>query len=768
MLSIIKYFYASIPLLVLLGLGGCGSAVVQPTCDLVLENRCFSQAEYNSIVEEKAIDYRSLKNFENQWELGAVNADKAYANHAQIRGPDVAPGSGVTLGFIDTGIDEEHSMFRDKRIDEIFLKSAVNETGMVYFSHGTAVASAAAGTQLTDNDSAPHGVAWGADIAMFAIPLGRGNNVYSPVTIDTLRARDNYFSSLYQRVLNYRLGGNEPLDFLNLSFSLGGLINDLSESELRQAFSKTIEAMAQRGSSEKTIFVFAAGNSHGNSCIPDTSVYCVNGRHNAVSTGVLSGLPAFIEELRGHVVSVVSSTQSADGRIASFSNRCGLAADFCIVAPGEQILAAYFGPNDDKTEVLHDFTRYAGTSLSAPIVTGGLAVMKSMFRQQLTNTKLVDRLFATANKRGIYADRSIYGQGLMDLGAATSPVGILGFTLGSTVESIDAGIQTTQIHLGSAFGDGFHRSFANHEVAVFDELGAPFWFGLGSFATVSSGLSLATRLQEFNQPFFRPNSTDGNSFLFDKNIIGQTPGPGQLRLDLMHPSDNHSSHLALAGHSLTLTLAGQGGLSATAFTSEGFLGQAPKMGAIMSWQPTGFAMGLQTGWLVEQETLLGSTAGGAFGELGANAAFFGIDMDTRIGKWRIGANAEIGTVTPTARNGLITGYSTLTTSTFSLRAGRYMAKNSMLSFLLSQPLRLETGRVSLSVPTGRTKAGEVIFNPERASLVPSGRQIDVAVAWHQLLPAGEFRFGTTWTRRPGHRTSAEPEWIFLLGWNRVF
>ena len=59
------------------------------------------------------------------------------------------------------------------------------------------------------------------------------------------------------------------------------------------------------------------------------------------------------------------------------------------------------------------------------MVAGGLALLKQLFRDQLFNTALVERLLETADNSGIYADRAIYGRGKMDLGAATSPVGIL-------------------------------------------------------------------------------------------------------------------------------------------------------------------------------------------------------------------------------------------------------------------------------------------------------------------------------------------------------
>ena len=55
------------------------------------------------------------------------------------------------------------------------------------------------------------------------------------------------------------------------------------------------------------------------------------------------------------------------------------------------------------------------------MVAGGLAIMKQLFRDQLSNTELVTRLFETADRSGVYADAAIYGRSSMDLGAATSP-----------------------------------------------------------------------------------------------------------------------------------------------------------------------------------------------------------------------------------------------------------------------------------------------------------------------------------------------------------
>lgn len=51
----------------------------------------------------------------------------------------------------------------------------------------------------------------------------------------------------------------------------------------------------------------------------------------------------------------------------------------------------------------------------------------------LSGPQIIDRIFATANKTGIYANRDLYGQGLLDLGAASSPVGGLSVPTGSSI-----------------------------------------------------------------------------------------------------------------------------------------------------------------------------------------------------------------------------------------------------------------------------------------------------------------------------------------------
>ena len=740
-------------------LGGCsaeggGSRVAD--CIVVHGGDCVTPEAFTELAAERADAYRSGDAFRVQWGLEHIKADVAYGNLELLEGADAEPGAGVTLGFIDTGIDLDHPAFAGKTVTEEFAPGAVEETGIDDFSHGTAVASVAAGAREF------HGLAWGADVAMFGVTLGSGDGTYRPRSAEGLAAVDAEDAALAEQVLSWRSGARK-VDILNLSFGYQGLIDHYTEQELRDSYGSTLAAMAQADAEEKVILVWAAGNSHGNACDPSDSDFCRDEVLNAVSPSLQAGLPAFIEELRGHSIAV-AALSPADGRIASFSNRCGIAADFCIAAPGDEVRIAYFGPYEG--EVFRGFATGGGTSLAAPMVAGGLAIMKQLFRGQLSNTELVTRLFATADKSGAYADSAIYGQGSMDLGAATSPVGVLEVPGGGSAGRSGSPLSSLRLRPGMAFGDGLQQSLASRQIMTLDALGAPFWYRLSSFTTAAGGPSVAARLRGFLVSGSAwADAAGGNTVAESGAEPERRTVPVSLDAALLEATaEARGSHMALAEGAVKATLSWQGGLSAAAFATRGIRGRAPVVGAALGWRRPGSPLGVRAGWIGERETLLGSVGEGAFGTLASDTSFVGVDARTDLGGWRVGANAELGLVSPTARGGLFTRVSSLATSAFALHATRALLGSGALRLSLSQPLRVERGRASLTVPAGRTKEGAVWYSPMPADLAPSGRQMDVAGQWRRPLAEGELRLGTVLSLRPGHRKAADQELTFLAGW----
>ena len=571
-------------------------------------------------------------------------------------------------------------------------------------------------------------MAWAADIAMFAIPTGEGAEVHAPVPLAVLDATDNVWAGWLNHIFAWQ-DGTRTVDILNLSVGYEGIIDSYSEQELRANFGAAIAAMAQADATDRTVLVWAAGNAHGDPCDPSTTEQCVDNEVDAVSVQVLPGLVARIPELQGHSIAVVALR--ADGQIADFSNRCGIAAHHCIAAPGENVRIAYFGPTDGNP--FRGYANARGTSFAAPFVAGGLAVMKQLFRDQLSSPELVTRLLETANDEGTYADQTIYGRGAMDLRAATWPVGVLDVPVGSPADGRAASLLATRLRAGAAFGDGPQRALAGREIAAFDALGAPFWFDLGDFTTVAAARRMTAESRDFVAPM------------------------SGWRVSL--------GHLALAERALALTLGDRRTLTGTAFTTGGGRQRPPAAGATLSWRPPEAPLGLLVGWMHEPETVLGSSAGGAFGRLSAETAFAGIEADVEVGGWRMGVGAEVGAAYPKVRHGIITGISPLTTSAFTFHASRSLAADGTLRFSVSQPLRVDQGRASLSVPAGRTKAGAVLRSPVSAELAPSGRQLDVAAQWQQPLAFGELRLGVLVTHQPGHRAAADPALTLLSGWH---
>ena len=702
-------------LLFLTSCGGGGGAGVD-RCPVETVEGCLSLDAYHALVEDTAGDIALTPAFEDRWGLEAINVPEAWAHLQTVHGVE-RPGTGVTVGVIDTGIDLGHETFAEGaaagEVTEEFFRGAVDETGAERSSHGTAVASIIAG-RFDPMDQFPYtGIAPYAALRMFAIPLGDPPPPDTPIeamALSKLALFDDENAELY------RAAFSRDLDVLNLSFGVLGVVEFYDAPAIRATLAKTIETLAQADREDKTILVWAAGNIHNDLCRPG-SENCIGdsetdylgraaGRLDASSPDLYAGMMARIEELRGHTIATVATGE--DGEIAPFSNRCGIAADWCIAAPGYRVWAAYLGPYQEQ--VARGLARESGTSFAAPMVSGGLALMTQMFRDQLPSEDLVTRLFHTADRNGRYADRAIYGHGLMDLGAALSPVGAPVVASGPTVESSGASLQQSGFQLGGAFGTGLSSAVSGREIAAFDALGAPFWYDLGRLVAPSASPWLGTRVSDFM-----------SAAPLEQPAAGVGSGTAALRLDL-----GRTPNVAGIGprNSLSLTMGRADDIVATAFTTEGIDNLLPATGASLSWRAPDAPLGLRVGWFSERRSMLSTTAEGAFGSLAAHSVSLGLEIDQQVGDWQLGGGPEFGVVHTRAQDGIIAGVSPLATSAFAVHATRPVGANGMLQVTLAQPLRVEEGDARLSVPVGRTKDGAVVRHQLLADVTPTGRQLD--------------------------------------------
>ncbi|CAM3707853.1 autotransporter serine protease [Bordetella bronchialis] len=110
-----------------------------------------------------------------------------------------------------------------------------------------------------------------------------------------------------------------------------------------------------------------------------------------------------------------------DGRIASYSNRCGVAWRWCIAAPGGDLphRGQTWGQSGMYTATPDGYASdgMVGTSYAAPMVAGSLAVLKEAF-PYMRMTQLREILLTSADRRAHLGEKGVYGWGEVDLGRA--------------------------------------------------------------------------------------------------------------------------------------------------------------------------------------------------------------------------------------------------------------------------------------------------------------------------------------------------------------
>jgi subtilase-type serine protease len=105
----------------------------------------------------------------------------------------------------------------------------------------------------------------------------------------------------------------------------------------------------------------------------------------------------------GTLIAVVATDQN--NVIADFSNRCGDAADWCLAAPGVNLLSSV---------PMNTYAKLSGTSMASPLVAGSAAVLRQAF-PYMTARQVIEVLLTSATNIG---DSAIYGRGLLNLGKA--------------------------------------------------------------------------------------------------------------------------------------------------------------------------------------------------------------------------------------------------------------------------------------------------------------------------------------------------------------
>jgi len=335
--------------------------------------------------------------------LPLINASGAYA-----RG---YTGKGSVIAILDTGIDTSNDEFKNKILaikDFTNSKTIVDRVG-----HGTHVAGIAAAAK---NGVGVQGVAYDASLIIGKIT---DNGVMNTSTVLTAA---NWAATLGADVANMSVTFPISRNTLTPVLIAPGIYKTsyTNTGKLPYEFDAKTWAAATKG---EMVMVVAAGNE---ATAWSNSIAQLATATDANGNLLLGGRMIIAGNWNGVTNKTVGP--SSDGAahlcqvmVNSVCQDKYHTYDFFLMAPGTSIIST--SPKNPINPT--GLATMSGTSMAAPVISGGAAIIHQMW-PQMTGANIVKLLLVTANKN--LPNYSLYtmGQGLMDLDKATSPVGSVG------------------------------------------------------------------------------------------------------------------------------------------------------------------------------------------------------------------------------------------------------------------------------------------------------------------------------------------------------
>lgn len=153
----------------------------------------------------------------------------------------------------------------------------------------------------------------------------------------------------------------------------------------------------------------------------ETLMVISTGNEKNPQPGIYTLLPRYFNGLDKHMVAVTALPIPLDPLLAAFgpiagadpdfANRCGVAKEWCITAPGAFPGLGMVGAPTERRSTFIDDT---GTSIAAPVTTASLGVLKQRFNY-MSSSQVRDTLFTTATDLGTNGVDETYGWGLINL-----------------------------------------------------------------------------------------------------------------------------------------------------------------------------------------------------------------------------------------------------------------------------------------------------------------------------------------------------------------
>ncbi len=332
--------------------------------------------------------------FQGSYNLAAIHAETAFA--------DGGTGQGIKVAVIDSGVDPLYD-----------LQGAVSNDS----------------TDLVPGRGAPVGIDLHA--TFIAGIIGARFNGFGTIgvaydsTILSVRADTPGTCTSDQTTSNCTFNDNTLAQGVDYARTHGAKIINLSIGGTTP-FSPSFEDALSRAVAAGIIVTASAGN--GSAADPDwPGQYAVDPRY------------------AGLVIAVGATDQT--NALASYSNKAGKAAAGYMVAPGDNVIT---GCKSNGA-----CWKVSGTSFSAPEVAGAAALMLQAF-PNLTPQQVVHILLTTADDLGAPGVDPVFGNGLLDLAKAFSPIGSMSIPQSGAVAVTLSPIAGAS--MSGAFGDALQAT----------------------------------------------------------------------------------------------------------------------------------------------------------------------------------------------------------------------------------------------------------------------------------------------------------------------
>ena len=742
--------------------GGVGTGTVSNCSDTGTDYQTYEYYNGGSDLNQNA---------GNNSPLQYVCASSAYA-----RG---ATGNGIQVAVIDTGVKASHSELDDNMVSSLTGSDTINSDNNPDddHGHGTHVAGIIAGERAGSNNGTTHGVAYNADIYAIKMFNSSGNTTNSATAAAYALAE-----------------ATAAIDIINNSWGTDASCS--SESECRSTvgtgFYDNWEDTAQL--STPKISVFAAGND-GDS---EPSAECLSMKYNSDINKVSVCVVAASFSASG------SGYSQGKGLLATFSDKCGSVSAYCITAPGDQLWnASYSGGHTTKS----------GTSMAAPMVSGGLAIVMQEF-SSLTPAQVVSRLLTTATDSGEYSQTSIYGHGMMNLNAATTAVANLQTINGSNLlddpntsyyDLIDNSFTSS-----AAFGNALNSALNGQVMEVYDsfdranfEVDVANFFGSGSYISGNTIQNHMARLTPKIDKKTNHKNLYGNfqmevinnvlkSSLFNSDGGTLTLGYNQSTNNFENKvdplsgffNDNNFGNNYLinpyfytgSGDDYFMSFNGDDNFGIDTFTNanNSDLGLAFNFNPIASNEDNLADLQFVLGSNFEQNKFLNSYSSGVFstGEM-SNTNFTGLKYVKNISDdyTFVGSGFAGYTHIDKASNSYIDKSTPLLTTTFTIGLAKdnFLEEDQKLGFFVNQPQRVEKGSMNLRLPTSSDRDRTVTYSNLNVDLEPDARQLNYDLIFNKkITELSNLSANFTHVQNGDHSKNSESQNFISLFYKRIF